>query len=333
VNYDDARAELARTRRKIGRLRAAVAWFTLASFVVLLATMAFNASEVARFAAAAGFRDADGSPSPAAWALDPIVGFTLLVVMAGESIIASQGQDPPKIGALVRHGAAFATLAMSCWPSLENGAQPAAWDGVLLHAILPGLLIGFAAAAPRFRTVLAQISDDLRAEVEQIEAQIQAHAAQAGEQRRADAEREAARREWQRQEAERLARQAEQERLDAEHRRQLELLETEARLRQADEKPKPRPRAKTATRTAGGGDGRLLTATTPVDGEGYGEKRARLADARTACVDEVREKLAAGVEVTQQTIAACYGAGSSWASEVRAEAGRPHALPSSAAAR
>jgi hypothetical protein len=155
---DRLAADLNAVRTKLATTHRAVRAFTGSVIIVVVFSMATAAVEVQRFAVEAGF------DHRAAWALDPVVGLALIVLMFGEALIADAGRKPPWIGATGRHFAGLVTLLMNCWPSFADRA----WDGVLLHAVMPGLLILFASAAPQFRRALADITTRLRADEDRL---------------------------------------------------------------------------------------------------------------------------------------------------------------------
>jgi len=154
AEIDRITADLDSVRRRSATYRRAVVGFTIAVIVVVGFAMGTAAAEVQKFAAAAGFS------TFSSWALDPVVGLALIVLMVGEALIADANGKAPRGTAALRHFAGLVTLAMNCWPSCAAGR----WDSVVLHAVMPGLLIGFAAVAPKYRRVLASLTADLRAE-------------------------------------------------------------------------------------------------------------------------------------------------------------------------
>jgi hypothetical protein len=142
---DRITADLDSVRGRHTSLQRAVRAFTVAMAVVVLFAMGTAAVEVQKFAVTAGFAEVS------AWLLDPVVGLALVVLMLGETLIADAGGKAPRGASLVRHLAGGVTLVMNCWPSYAAGRA----DSVLLHAVMPALLIGFAAVAPQFRRALA----------------------------------------------------------------------------------------------------------------------------------------------------------------------------------
>jgi flagellar biosynthesis GTPase FlhF len=159
---DRLAADLRTVRGRTVTYRRAVIAFTLAVAVVVVFAMGTAAVEVQKFAAGAGFA------TFSSWALDPVVGLALVVLMFGEALVADAGRKAPRGAGVLRHFAGLVTLAMNCWPSIDAGR----WDSVLLHAVLPGLLIGFAAVAPRFRRELATVLADLRQDEDRLLAEI-----------------------------------------------------------------------------------------------------------------------------------------------------------------